>query len=409
MESWTLIGSSRSGVADDFLRRCRGSRAQVWGRSVQVFVDRSRRLIPYWDDQSLVCRALRSIYPPEGYSEVVLPEGRFEPSWMKVGGQVVEYKPPPPGSAVVALGDLGVLARGGSRLIALWAERGRRLRDLDVKPLALVPFRRAACPEELSRYWTILPWELSAEADAAALGEEKANEIVATILTLLSFTLRIEPQLVRFVRRLLEDGRGDPGIESLVWQHEALGEPHCEAAKLSREQAGRLRAGLGSQEESLRDAIYHRVEALHRKVYEGVWFAEMANIGADGTFDPADRGRDARLVRGTAWFDGFKDDRRMEPARGVALRGDRANSARRLRGSRGVGGRFTHDLGAGSPSRPECTAARGRRSSYAATSGRTPDRASPARRLPDRWRIASRRQPPCRYPHAPKPHHHWAV
>ncbi len=138
----------------------------IWGRSVQVLVDRSRRLIPYWDDQSLVCGALRSTYPPEGYSEVVLPEGRFEPSWMRVGGQVVEYTLPPPGSAVVALGDLGALARGGSRLIALWAERGRRLRDLEVTPLALVPFRRAACPEELSRYWTILPWELSAELDA---------------------------------------------------------------------------------------------------------------------------------------------------------------------------------------------------------------------------------------------------
>ncbi len=55
-------------------------------------------------------------------------------------------------------------------------------------------------------------------------------------------------------------------------------------------------AGSARHEESLRDAIYQRARALHRKVYEGVWFAEMANIGADGTFKPAQRG--AML----AWF-----------------------------------------------------------------------------------------------------------
>ncbi len=206
-----------------FLAALPRSSRKSWGRSVQVFVDRSRRLIPYWEDQTRACLAIRDIYPPEGFSQIVLPEGRLEPASMKVGRHTVDYQPPPPGSAVVALSDLGTLAASGSGLVDLWAERGRRLRDLDVQPLAVVPCRRAACPRELSRYWTILPWETSGDADAPALSTADTDSLVWQILTLLSFTLRIEPQLIRFVRRLLlAAARGEPGIESLVWQHEAF-------------------------------------------------------------------------------------------------------------------------------------------------------------------------------------------
>ncbi len=252
-----------------FLAAMPRSSRKSWGRSVQVFVDRSRRLIPYWEDQTLACLAIRDIYPPDGFSSVVLPEGCFEPSTMKIGRQVVDYQPPPPGSAVVALSDLGALAPSGSGLVSLWAERGRRLRDLDVKPLAVVPCRRAACPKELSRYWTILPWETSADADAPALSEQETEALVRQILTLLSFTLRIEPQLIRFVRRLLSAGRGEPGIESRVWQHGAFGDPHCEAAELSKSQADSLRSALPSQDRGLRRQIYDRVEASHNDIYEG--------------------------------------------------------------------------------------------------------------------------------------------
>jgi formylglycine-generating enzyme required for sulfatase activity len=280
-----------------FLAVLPSSSRKVWGRSVQVFVDRARRLIPYWEDQTRACRALREFYPPEGYTQVILPEGCSEPSSMRIGRQMVEYQPPTPGTAVVALSDLGVLARGGSSLVALWAERGRRLRELDVKPLAVVPFRRAACPRELSRYWTILPWETSADADAPALGDEESAALVLQILTLLSFTLRVEPQLIRFIRRLLPTARSEPGVESLVWQHNAFTDPHCEAAELSPSLSDSLRAALARQDPETRKRIYERVEVSHSRVYEGVWYAEMGNLGNDDFIDQSQR------LRMYEWFE----------------------------------------------------------------------------------------------------------
>ena len=69
-----------------------------------------------------------------------------------------------------------------------------------------------------------LPGRAKSLLDRPALGNqrrrfrtqrEQGEALVRQILTLLSFTLRIEPQLIRFVRRLLPAGRGEPGIESL--------------------------------------------------------------------------------------------------------------------------------------------------------------------------------------------------
>ncbi len=282
-----------------FLAAMPRSWRKSWGRSVQVFVDRSRRLIPFWEDQTRACLAIREIYPPEGFSLVVLPEGHLEPSSMKFGRQTVDYELPPPGSAVVALSDLGALDQSGLGLVARWAERGRRLRDLGVKPLAVVPYRRAACPKELTRHWTILPWETS--PDAPTLSAEETEALVRQILTLLSFTLRIEPQLIRFVRRLLPLARGEPGIESRVWQDEAFGDPHCEAAELSRDKVDLLRAALPTQERALRELIYGRVEASHNTIYEGLWYAEMGNLRGDELMS------DDQRFEMCAWFESQAD------------------------------------------------------------------------------------------------------
>ena len=92
--------------------------------------------------------------------------------------------------------------------------------------------------------------------------------------------------------------RGEPGIESrAVWQHKDLGDPHCEAAELSKEQADLLRTSLRDQDPEIRRQIYERVEASHRKIYNGLWYAEMGNLGADELID-GDQRREMR-----AWFE----------------------------------------------------------------------------------------------------------
>ena len=54
-----------------------------WGLALQIIVDRSRRLVPYWTDQDLVAGNLQRVYPRDRLQIAVLPEGAGEP-WVNL-------------------------------------------------------------------------------------------------------------------------------------------------------------------------------------------------------------------------------------------------------------------------------------------------------------------------------------
>ena len=64
------------------------------------------------------------------------------------------------------------------------------------------------------------------------------------ILTLLSYALRIEPVLIREVRRLLVKGGLGAGLEAQVWQDPALRGQLYEAAEFDPEEARQLQANF---------------------------------------------------------------------------------------------------------------------------------------------------------------------
>ena len=267
---------SRGRFLDVVPRRSRKS----WGQSIQCIVDRHRRLAPYWNDQDEVVRTLSRVYPRDGFQVAVLGEGASYPCLCWPRREDV-YAWPEPGMTVVVLGDLGCLDGDGTRSRELWIERGRRYREHGNRPVALVPCDPAAVPEELTRYWTIIPWEVTVASGTAALSAEEAAQVADQILTLLSFALRVEPWLIREVRRLLPEGRRDAGIESRVWQHEAFQSRHCEAASFQPEAAQDLRSKIAAQPPDLRRKVYELARRVRQGIYPGVWYAELLGLEAE--------------------------------------------------------------------------------------------------------------------------------
>jgi formylglycine-generating enzyme required for sulfatase activity len=178
------------------------------------------------------------------------------------------------------MSDLGTLAPLGSRSREWWAELGRRSREHGNQTIALVPCDASAVPEELARHWTIIPWERPIESRNAALSSERAGQVAEDILTLLSFALRVEPEMVREVRRMLVDGRADPGIESRVWQHKAFQSRHFEAAAFRPDEAERFRRLIEFRPTELRRKVYELAAKIRRGRYPEVWYAEL--LGLEG-------------------------------------------------------------------------------------------------------------------------------
>ena len=97
-----------------------------------------------------------------------------------------------------------------------------------------------------------------------APGPERTEQLARRILTLLSFALRVEPRMIRAVRRMLPECRWDPGIESIVWQDEALSSRHCEAAAFDPEKVKELREQVMQVDPDQRRAVYELVRGCGR-------------------------------------------------------------------------------------------------------------------------------------------------
>ena len=248
-----------------------------WGRSIHLIVNRHRRLAPYWDDQRRVVRLLRRLYPREGMFVAVVEDGDRDPRPCSTDPEAV-YRMPEQGIPVVALGDLGSLSLGSGRPTDHWVELGHRYRENGNQPVALVPCDTGDVSEGLARVWTVIPWENPKASRMASLSNGESVRIAEVILDLLSFSLRVEPRMVRAVRRLLIDGGLGAGIEGRIWQSDAFEVLNAQAASFRPDVAERFRHRLEEQPAELRRKVYELVGELRRGSYEGIWFAELLGL-----------------------------------------------------------------------------------------------------------------------------------
>ncbi len=295
----TVASLSRGEFLRVFPRRPR----KRWGQLIQVIEDRSRRLAPFWLDQDMVVTHLQRIYPQSGFQVAILEDGATDPRIQLPPEQEGRYALPDPGTIVLVLGDLGCLARQQEqrdRLKQVWLEWGRRFQANSNPALAIVPCHPNRCGDELARLWTILPWEVASLTTSSLLSDKDTAELTDQLLTRLAFALRVEPQLVRAIRRTFFEGRADAGIESHLWQHEAFVSRHHEAATFDPRSMHSFLPRFFRLKKEERRRIYELVRELRREadVYPGVWFSELLALERDvaqGLLDPAE-------VRQAAWW-----------------------------------------------------------------------------------------------------------
>ncbi len=285
----------------EFLRVFPRRPRKRWGQLIQVIEDRSRRLAPFWLDQDMVVTHLNRIYPQSGFQLAILEDGATDPRIQLPPERVGRYALPDPGTIVLVLGDLGCLAHlqeQRDRLKQVWLEWGRRFQANSNPALVIVPCHPNRCGDELARLWTILPWEVASLTTNPLLSDKDTAELTDQLLTRLAFALRVEPQLVRAVRRTFYEGRADAGIESYIWQHEAFVSRHHEAATFDPRSMHSLLPRFFRLEKEERRRIYELVRELRRDVYPGVWFSELLALERDvarGLLDPAE-------LRQAAWW-----------------------------------------------------------------------------------------------------------
>ena len=260
----------------DLLRRLpREYRPQPAVR-VQVVVDRARHLRPFARDQALVAKALPWLAEDLAVEEAIWPSMASWPWLIDPGaGTQRPWEPPEPGSVVLALTDLGSLARHDVGARSRWRRLGEMIAAAGCEPAALLPCAPSRLEPATRRTWQVISWEDPCGAPPRTDGEG-AEELIA----LLSHAIRIEPGLLRALRRAVLPG-ADAGVESEFWQHPALESDHPQAATLSPAAAARLQARLAERPGHDPDRLQTVIDLWRRWRYalrEVVWFEEVLNL-----------------------------------------------------------------------------------------------------------------------------------
>ncbi|WP_199230834.1 formylglycine-generating enzyme family protein [Azospirillum sp. TSO5] len=251
---------------------------------LQVIDDRSRRLTPFWNDQDQVCAWLTTLFPPGGLERARSFDGSTPRMWQAGSGFSQPYRAPPPGTLVLVLGDLGSLAHD-PRCVRNWVEFGRRVRSAGGLPVALLPCPPSRWPASLRRVWRLVEWERQSALESGrrnvtteqGVAEEGAAD---RLLRLLSPAIRVEPGLLRDVRRALLPS-ADAAAEADFWQNAALASDSSVAATLAPDVAASLRQDFDAEEPEIRHALLELVRRWRAGLSADVWFEEVISLGAD--------------------------------------------------------------------------------------------------------------------------------
>ncbi|HEV7667946.1 MAG TPA: formylglycine-generating enzyme family protein [Thermoanaerobaculia bacterium] len=251
-----------------------------WAPRVTVLVDRSVHLIPFWHDQDRLVGQLRRQLGVSAIHEVSFQEGADRP-WREHRRRWREV-PVVDGARVLALGDLGFLSNGSRR--RLWAAVGERQRRAGADLSAFVP-----CPAErwragLAHSWGAVSWERPGRIAAVAplLAEEAPLARAERLLGLLSFAARIEPGLLRAVRRLLSAQSADAGTEADAWNHPEVAGGFAPAASISTNLRLRLQERFAAEPEPIQRGVVAAIRAWRAGQPEEIWHSEVLSLSAAG-------------------------------------------------------------------------------------------------------------------------------
>ncbi|MFV8753992.1 formylglycine-generating enzyme family protein [Nannocystaceae bacterium ST9] len=252
---------------------------RVGGSRVVVVFDRADRLMPFWRDQiEVFIRVQREFgQDPEGYAW--WPEG--PPMWTSDAEAVAKIDPSlARGDAVVVLGDLGL--HGSEHLRRRWRALGEALGRRGVLAAALLVCPAGRWIPEIVRPWRAIDW---ANPGGSALARTRhGDEAREQLLALLSWTVRLEPALVRAIRVQLGEREADVGTEAEVWNCVGVGR-HPAGLMLStvvRERGQeRLRAIMQSDDQASKLRLREIIEIVrrhHAALPREIWTEEALTL-----------------------------------------------------------------------------------------------------------------------------------
>lgn len=278
----------RSLVRGNFVGRVPKLPRKHWSERVEVWVDRSERLAPFWDDQDDVLARLQRTIGEENVRVRWLDGGAQAATYVRSRDMLGDHRCVE-GVPVLVLGDLG--AHEGGAVCDAWHNTALRLSREGVRASALLACGRDRCDVSLASEWSAIPWEPSREHKLGT-----PSQRVLWLLTLASPAELVQLGLLRALRRLLPQSRSDPSAEVDALRCRAMVSagtldlaltPRASKA-LRRRFAKKVDADTKRSISELIAAWHAELPAEYLRVESLVWCGIVGDSGADAPGDMID-------------------------------------------------------------------------------------------------------------------------
>jgi formylglycine-generating enzyme required for sulfatase activity len=201
-----------------------------WHPDLVVVLDFSPRLWPYRWDMHRLCAQLRRQCGRHGVSLRVLSNGPWGQwtGWRGDAGpddaaefEARDWVMPAAGSRLLIVGDLGRLSPGGAMEPA-WRGFVEDVLAAGVQVEALVPLGAGQVSAEWAARLPVIRWSQDS-ALRPERGETPTDDAhdpdFQALMAMVAGLRRVDPPLLRALRRVLPDQHGNAGFEGLVWSH----------------------------------------------------------------------------------------------------------------------------------------------------------------------------------------------
>ncbi len=202
---------------------------KTWHPQWVVVLDFAKRLWPYRQDMHQLAEHLLHACGQSGVSIRIINHGPLQhwTDWVeeqRTGCALPvkhAWRMPPSGTPVLLVSDLGLLEGSESADHQVWQGFIRQLGKARTQPLALLPLCTEQLDAGLPNQLTLLRWSPDARIhpERAQGNGQAVPEGLKELLAMASVTRRVDPPLLRAMRRLNPKAPLNAGLEGAFWCH----------------------------------------------------------------------------------------------------------------------------------------------------------------------------------------------
>ncbi len=205
-------------------------RLQSWHPELVVILDFCQRLWPYREDMHRLAERLLSQCGQSGLSLRIVnhgPLGNWS-DWRSHQNPTATNEPqeqpwrmPPAGTPVLIVSDLGLLLGAQSEPGRVWQQFITTLLQAQIRPVALMPLGAEQLDKSLPAALVLLRWSPDARSrpERAHASAQNAPKGLADLLAMAAISRRIDPPLLRAMRKINPHAALNAGLEGAFWVH----------------------------------------------------------------------------------------------------------------------------------------------------------------------------------------------